>query len=60
MLFSRFLEETILDESPYTVEERNKIFIAVVESSYENAGIALAFMAANAGRIIETYVFSFA
>ncbi|XP_026755769.2 aminopeptidase N-like isoform X2 [Galleria mellonella] len=39
------LYDTIADDSPYNLEERNKIFAAVASSSFNNAFIAMHFMA---------------
>ncbi|CAH0605710.1 unnamed protein product [Chrysodeixis includens] len=49
------LEETIANNSPYLAEERVKIFIAVAESSYENAGIALDFISRRTNEVRNMY-----
>ncbi|XP_026737526.1 uncharacterized protein LOC113500830 [Trichoplusia ni] len=52
---NRLLEETIAANSPYLTEERVKIFIAVAESSYENARIALEFISRRTNEIRNMY-----
>ncbi|XP_026755599.2 aminopeptidase N-like [Galleria mellonella] len=42
-----FLQETIDENSPYSVEERSKIFEAVAKSNYDNIDIALSFITRN-------------
>lgn len=41
---SRYLERTIADDSPYSVEERVKIFKAIAGASRNNARLAIQFL----------------
>ncbi|XP_013184638.1 membrane alanyl aminopeptidase isoform X2 [Amyelois transitella] len=49
------LETTIADNSPYLVEERFRILSSVIESSYENALVALNFMSRRTNEIRNMY-----
>lgn len=55
--FYRLLDQTIANDSPYLVEERVKIFIAVAESSYQNADLARDFLRRRTADIRDKYVF---
>ncbi|KAJ0178636.1 hypothetical protein K1T71_005411 [Dendrolimus kikuchii] len=50
-----YLEETIAGNSPYTTEEKTRIFKAVAESSFENAFQALLFMTRRVNEIRDSY-----
>ncbi|XP_053604247.1 membrane alanyl aminopeptidase-like isoform X2 [Plodia interpunctella] len=49
------LESTIASDSPYMVEERVRILSSVIESSYENALVALNFISRRTNEIREMY-----
>ncbi|XP_059049748.1 aminopeptidase N-like [Achroia grisella] len=49
------LDETISNNSPYSIEERSKIFAAVASASYDNAFIAMNFMSRRTNDIREKY-----
>ncbi|XP_035438240.2 membrane alanyl aminopeptidase-like isoform X2 [Spodoptera frugiperda] len=50
-----YLMQTIVSTSPYSVEERVKIFAAVAESSYTNADLARDFMRLRVNEIRNMY-----
>nr|WAK99419.1 aminopeptidase N 9 [Spodoptera frugiperda] len=50
-----YLMQTIVSNSPYSVEERVKIFAAVAESSYTNADLARDFMRLRVNEIRNMY-----
>ncbi|KAL4705516.1 hypothetical protein ACJJTC_011458 [Scirpophaga incertulas] len=50
-----YLDETISGNSPYSIEERNRIFTAIVESSFRNAKTALTFLRSNTNQIRDSY-----
>lgn len=47
----RLLEETLANNSPWSTEERNRLFAAVAESSYANAQIAMNFISSRTDAI---------
>lgn len=52
---STYLAETLASNGPYSTEERNRIFKAIVESSTDNAGTALNWLSRNTANVRTMY-----
>ncbi|XP_061710734.1 aminopeptidase N-like isoform X2 [Cydia pomonella] len=52
---STYLAETLASNGPYSTEDRNRIFKAIVESSTDNAGTALNWLSRNTANVRTMY-----